>query len=404
VELLWGVLDLLDQVLDGPWTFSTWESREGAVRYPPRLVFFPKWPTSMTESRLDRIDLGQEAQSEDTWKVAQALVDCYTGGGREAITRLLKMGEVTNIGSVAGRIDQLLHLGGLGKIAPYARMAIPSAAEASVAPASTLPAAEADAAKAEMAEAAEAKAAEAEAEAAKADAEAARAEAEAAKADAEAAAEAAREEAAAAKAKAEVARAEAEAAKAAAPADLPPSSKHDLVARWQSFAMHGERPALFREISAFQLDRLISLFLDSAPPLDSFLFREIMSREWGTSGAERRRAARDRKRGRDEMSHRHYLAGWFATRGLQLAENEHIAATLVRLVLRPDDLRHTHARAWVDDCVAEPSTPPAVLREVLQISSRHFAETALAVRLYNSWRLIMVILAAVVITLAVMWW
>jgi hypothetical protein len=105
--LLWGMLDVLDKVLDGPWTFSTYETSHEGERMP-RVVFLPHWPmSSFREVDREPVDLADTSE-DDCSKAADLLVDVYTERGQAGVARMLADAGVDSDQDSVTRVRQVL--------------------------------------------------------------------------------------------------------------------------------------------------------------------------------------------------------------------------------------------------------------------------------------------------------
>jgi hypothetical protein len=110
--LLWGMFDVLDKVLDGMWTFSTYETSHRG--WLPRVVFLPRWPSSEFGAvDRERVDLTRPSLPTDEYaKAAAWLVDCYAEMGQPGVARALAHARVDDGQRPATRIQRILtHVG-----------------------------------------------------------------------------------------------------------------------------------------------------------------------------------------------------------------------------------------------------------------------------------------------------
>ncbi|HSA52444.1 MAG TPA: hypothetical protein VLH10_20345, partial [Yinghuangia sp.] len=75
VPLLWGVFDLISHLVQGSWSFSTYETGDDATR--PRFVVVPRWPAGDSPTRA-RIKPGDSPGGDVYAEAARLLVACYT--------------------------------------------------------------------------------------------------------------------------------------------------------------------------------------------------------------------------------------------------------------------------------------------------------------------------------------
>jgi hypothetical protein len=107
--LLWGMLDVLGKVLDGQWTFSTYETSHHGETLP-RVVFLPHWPPAgYVAVNRARVDLAAASIPEDEYtKAADVLVDCYVSKGADGVDDELGRAGVDSSQGPVTRVQRIL--------------------------------------------------------------------------------------------------------------------------------------------------------------------------------------------------------------------------------------------------------------------------------------------------------
>jgi hypothetical protein len=111
------MIDVLGKVLDGPWTFSTYEtSHDGALL--PRVVFLPGWPSfEFREVDRERVNLADPSLPGDDYaKAASLLVSRYLAHGTAGVARDLANARVDSSQGPATRVRRVLtHISRVGR-------------------------------------------------------------------------------------------------------------------------------------------------------------------------------------------------------------------------------------------------------------------------------------------------